>query len=146
MERVIRFFVLIVLILAALKYGKPFLQQAMSGGPGSSERVAGIGPAAECVNAAGEARDTFGSTMSSIRPGSDGYDLTSDLDRAISEARSLCYACGTACDRASAALDILEDMSSRVADPSQIGNAALQAARKLEQVNDLLDQAAAAAR
>lgn len=146
MEKIIRFFILIILILAAVKYGKPFLQQAMRGGSGSSVQIDGNSPAVECVNAAGHARDAFGETMRVLRPGGDGIELVSELDSAISEARSLCYCSGAACERASTALDILDDISSQVADPSQIGNAALQAARNLEQVNDLLDQAAAAAR
>ena len=144
MEKLIRLVVVIFLIMAGIKYGKPFLEHAMRGGSGSTaERPSGDDPGAECVYAARQARDAFGSTMSSLKPGSTDFDMTSSLDDAIYEARSVCNCATAACDYASRALDLLADTSSQVADPQQIGRAALEAARRLEQVDDLLDRAAA---
>ena len=141
MKSLFGWIVLLVLLAVAWKHGRPWLEGRMDSGSSSrSAADAADGPGRECLLAAREARDVYGSAMSSLgSPGEADLGWRSGLDDAISSARGSCRCSSAACERGDEALDLLEEASRELADPSRIGEAAMAAARRLQRVDELLD-------
>jgi len=145
MSRLIKIVLFIVVLAVAWTYGAPYLRQL--GGGGSHQGAdAGSGPGADCVRAAGYARDVFGDGMASLGPpGQADLGFRSDLERAIADARSACRCRQSSCTKAEKALQVLANLSDQLGDPAKVAEVAMNSANRLEQVDDLLDGASAAA-
>ncbi len=141
MKALFRAILFVAFLFLLWKHGWPWLQARMDmeGAPAAGAATADD-PGEACLEAAREARDVYGSGMRSLGPpGEADLSFRPRLEDAISRAHGVCDCSSPACERGEEALDLLEEASRQLEDPSRVGEAAMAAARRLQRIGELLD-------
>jgi hypothetical protein len=113
LRKLLKYLVILVILIVAWKEGWPRLQAKLAdlGHPGSGT-VAGEDEAGRCVREATTAASDFGNGVSQYardRSDTGGWRIQNQ----VQSARGLCRCPGEACDKATEALDQLDDLIQR---------------------------------
>jgi len=151
MGKLIQLVVFVAIVYFAVTKGLPMLQQGSKGGSSDDSFEGGVSGQVEvCLDQVRVAANTLEGAATVL--GSPPYDTTAwsnfeDRVRGRSDsARDACSCMEKGCDEAGRALDALDGLMSSMGSAVDGGGGLSGAARDVEMVYDLIDEAAAAAR
>ena len=143
MGKIVKLLIVVGLVVLAWKKGLPFIQSygyTVPGAPGELN-VEGWG----CVRKVQDARDELAEILSHARP-NEPPNFLPNLREKEGEAEILCQCENRGCAEGREALGLITPLTAELGEPARVGEVALNGAKYLQQIDDVLARATAAAR
>jgi hypothetical protein len=143
MGKIVKLIVIVAIVVFVWKKGLPFIQSYGFTVPGAKGELNTEGWG--CVRQTESVRDLAAEILSRARP-NEPVEFLGKLREEQADAEVLCQCQKPGCLQSKQALSLLAGIANQLSDAGRVGEAQLAGARNIQMVDDLLDEAKAAAK